>query len=55
VVVGDIGADVKAAVAAGASAILVPTGATRAEEVQRADEVRPTIVAAVDSILGGAW
>ena len=55
VVVGDIGADVEAAAAAGASAILVPTGTTRAEEVQRADEVRPTLVAAVDSILGGAW
>jgi HAD superfamily hydrolase (TIGR01662 family) len=55
VVVGDIGADVEAADAAGAHGILVPTDVTRPEEVDRADQVRPTLDAAVDSILGGTW
>ena len=55
VVVGDIGADVEAAAAAGAHGILVPTAATRPEEVDRAEQVRPTLAAAVDSILRGAW
>ena len=55
VVVGDIGADVEAAAAAGAHGILVPTAATRPEEVDRAEQVRPTLTAAVDSILRGAW
>ena len=39
VVVGDIGADVEAAQAAGARGILVPTPATRSEEVAAAPEV----------------
>jgi len=39
VVVGDIGADVDAARAAGARGVLVPTAVTRAEEVERAPMV----------------
>jgi D-glycero-D-manno-heptose 1,7-bisphosphate phosphatase len=38
VVVGDIGADVGAALAAGARAVLVPTPVTRSEEVEHARE-----------------
>ncbi|GAB2590734.1 HAD-IIIA family hydrolase [Microlunatus antarcticus] len=38
VVIGDIGADVGAALAAGARAVLVPTPVTRAEEVAHARE-----------------
>ncbi|MGI3781806.1 MAG: HAD-IIIA family hydrolase [Janthinobacterium lividum] len=38
VVIGDIGADVGAALAAGARAVLVPTSVTRAEEVAHARE-----------------
>jgi histidinol-phosphate phosphatase family protein len=52
VVIGDIGADVEAARAAGARAILVPSPATRAEEVRAAPEVAPTLTAAVDRLLG---
>jgi HAD superfamily hydrolase (TIGR01662 family) len=51
VVVGDIGSDVEAALAAGARAILVPTSGTRPEEVQAAPRVAPTLSAAVDRIL----
>jgi len=54
VVVGDIGADVEAAVAAGARAILVPSPATRFEEIASAPEVVPTFGAAVDRVLGEA-
>lgn len=59
VVIGDIGADVGAARAAGAAAVLVPTAATRAAEVKAAAAVgRPVLVArtfgdAVDLVLGG--
>ncbi len=49
--IGDIGADVEAARAAGARAILVPTPVTRAEEVAAADEVAPDLPAAVDRVL----
>lgn len=38
VVIGDIGADVRAALAAGARAVLVPTPVTRAEEIAHARE-----------------
>ena len=38
VVIGDIGADVGAALAAGARAVLVPTPVTRAEEIEHAHE-----------------
>jgi histidinol-phosphate phosphatase family protein len=51
VVVGDIGADVEAARAAGARAILVPTPRTRMEEVLRAPEVAPDLEAAIDRLL----
>ncbi|BBL81205.1 haloacid dehalogenase [Rubrobacter xylanophilus] len=53
VVVGDIGADVEAARAAGARAILVPTPATRPEEVAAVPEVVPDLESAVDLVLGG--
>jgi histidinol-phosphate phosphatase family protein len=52
-VVGDIGADVEAARAAGARGILVPTARTRREEVEGADEVAPDLERAVDLLLGG--
>ena len=51
-VIGDIGADVEAALAAGARPILVPTEATRAEEVAAAPDVAPDVLAAVDWLLG---
>jgi D-glycero-D-manno-heptose 1,7-bisphosphate phosphatase len=53
VVIGDIGADVGAAAAAGARAILVPTAATRREEVEQAPLVAPDLAAAVDLVLRG--
>ena len=53
-VVGDIAADVQAAQAAGARAILVPNARTRPEEVDDAPERAPDIEAAVDALLGGA-
>ncbi len=55
VVVGDIGSDVEAARAAGARAILVPDTATRAAEVEEADQVAEHLAAAVDAILAGHW
>jgi histidinol-phosphate phosphatase family protein len=51
VVIGDIGADVRAAQAAGAAAVLVPTPATRPEEVADAPLVAPDLEAAVDRLL----
>jgi histidinol-phosphate phosphatase family protein len=54
VLIGDIGADVAAAAGAGAQAILVPTPATRAEEMAAADRLAPDLPAAVRSILTGA-
>jgi HAD superfamily hydrolase (TIGR01662 family) len=50
-VIGDIEADVHAAEAAGALGILVPTAATRPEEVQRASIVAETLAAAVTAAL----
>lgn len=47
VVIGDIGADVAAATAAGARAVLVPTPVTLAAEVDAAPLVAPTLLAAV--------
>ena len=55
VLVGDIGSDVEAAQAAGARGILVPTPTTRGEEVETAEQVAPTLSAAVDAILAGRW
>jgi histidinol-phosphate phosphatase family protein len=52
VVIGDIGADVEAARAAGARALLVPTPVTRDEEVAAAPEVAPDLLAAVELLLG---
>jgi histidinol-phosphate phosphatase family protein len=52
VVIGDIGADVEAARAAGARAVLVPTAVTRSEEVAAAPEVAPDLLAAVELVLG---
>ena len=52
VVVGDIGSDVGAGLAAGARAILVPTAVTRAEEVADAPVVASDLGHAVRLILG---
>jgi histidinol-phosphate phosphatase family protein len=52
VVIGDVGTDVQAALAAGARPVLVPTPATRPEEVAAAPEVAPDLEAAVDLVLG---
>jgi D-glycero-D-manno-heptose 1,7-bisphosphate phosphatase len=51
VVVGDIGSDLGAAAAAGATGILVPTPVTRRDEVDDASHVAPTLSAAVDMVL----
>ena len=55
VVVGDIGADVEAAVAAGASGILVATPVTRRAEVEAAPRRAATITEAVEQVLAGCW
>jgi histidinol-phosphate phosphatase family protein len=52
-VVGDIGADVEAARAAGARGVLVPTPATRHAEIAAAPEVAPDLAAAIDLLLDG--
>ncbi|MDQ3570476.1 MAG: HAD-IIIA family hydrolase [Actinomycetota bacterium] len=52
-VIGDIGADVQAARAAGARGVLVPTATTRTDEVAAAPEVATDLVSAVDLLLGG--
>jgi len=52
VVVGDVGADVEAAHAAGARAILVPTPLTRAEEIAAAPVVAHNLEHAVRLLLG---
>jgi histidinol-phosphate phosphatase family protein len=49
--VGDIGADVEAATAAGARPVLVPTAVTRPDEVAAAPEVATDLAAAVDLVL----
>lgn len=54
VVIGDIGADVEAARAAGARAILVPTRVTRAEEIAAAPLVARDLGEAVSAVLSGA-
>ncbi|HEV3377086.1 MAG TPA: HAD family hydrolase, partial [Thermoleophilaceae bacterium] len=53
VVVGDIGADMDAAKAAGARAVLVPTPRTRPQEVAAAPVVAGSLPDAVDAILQG--
>jgi HAD superfamily hydrolase (TIGR01662 family) len=52
VVIGDIGADMGAAAAAGARGILVPTPRTRSQEVGEAGQVAPDLVEAVELALG---
>lgn len=52
-VVGDIGADLGAAVAAGARGVLVPTPVTRAEEVAEAPDVAADLHAAVALLVPG--
>ncbi len=49
--IGDIGADVDAALAAGARPVLVPTAATRPAETDAAPEVADTLLAAVELLL----
>lgn len=51
-VIGDIGADVDAALAIGARPVLVPTPITRREEVARAPEVAADLPDAVTLLLG---
>ncbi|MBV9103755.1 MAG: HAD-IIIA family hydrolase [Candidatus Eremiobacteraeota bacterium] len=53
VVIGDIGADVEAAVAAGARPILVPNGVTREQEITAAPVVAGDLGSAVDLVLAG--
>lgn len=50
-VVGDIGADMEAAGAAGARAVLVPTKATRTEEILAAPATARTVLEAVELLL----
>jgi histidinol-phosphate phosphatase family protein len=52
VVIGDIGADIEAATAAGAMSIMVPTPVTRAEEVAAAPLVAKDLRTAVELLLG---
>jgi HAD superfamily hydrolase (TIGR01662 family) len=52
VVVGDIGADVRAAQAAGARAVLVPTAQTRPDEIESAPVVARNLADAVRMVLG---
>ena len=52
-VIGDIGSDLDAAAAAGASAVLVPNAATRSEEVDAAAFVAPDLESAVDLAFTG--
>jgi histidinol-phosphate phosphatase family protein len=51
-VIGDIGADVEAAAAVGARSVLVPTEATRVEEISTAPAVATRFDEAVDILLG---
>ena len=51
VVVGDIGSDVEAAVAAGARAVLVPTALTRRSEIDAAPVVFHSLSDAVGAIV----
>jgi histidinol-phosphate phosphatase family protein len=52
VLIGDIGADIEAAQAAGARSVLVPTSVTRPEEVADAPATAPDLATAVDLVLG---
>ncbi len=50
--IGDVGADVEAALAARARPILVPTDVTRSEEIDRAPEVAASLDEAITLLLG---
>jgi len=52
--VGDIGADVEAATAAGSRSVLVPTHVTRTEEIDAAGLVAENLLAAVELLLDTA-
>ncbi|MET3369765.1 UNVERIFIED_CONTAM: D-glycero-D-manno-heptose 1,7-bisphosphate phosphatase [Jeotgalibacillus campisalis] len=52
--VGDIGADMEAAAAAGARAVLVPTSITRRAEIESAGRVADDLGHAVELLLSGA-
>jgi histidinol-phosphate phosphatase family protein len=54
VLIGDTAADIEAARAAGARAVLVPNAVTRAEEIARAPEVATDLCSAVARVLGDA-
>jgi beta-phosphoglucomutase-like phosphatase (HAD superfamily) len=54
-VVGDIGADMEAAEAAGAAGLLIPNAATRPAEIAAARLVYPDLLTAVDRTLAGDW
>jgi len=54
VVIGDIGADVEAARAAGARALMVPTARTRPDEIAAAPQVAATLQEAVDHLMSVA-
>ncbi|MFT4471314.1 D-glycero-alpha-D-manno-heptose-1,7-bisphosphate 7-phosphatase [Arthrobacter sulfonylureivorans] len=51
--IGDIGADIDAATAAGATGVLVPTPVTRREEVEAADLVAENLAEAISLLLEG--
>jgi len=55
VLVGDIGADVRAAEAAGGVGILVPAPSTARADVTAATQVHPDLDSAVTAILAGRW
>ena len=55
VLVGDIGSDVEAATAAGATGVLVPTRQTRADEVAAAEHVRADLASTVADVLAGRF
>ncbi|WP_037570221.1 D-glycero-alpha-D-manno-heptose-1,7-bisphosphate 7-phosphatase [Phaeacidiphilus oryzae] len=55
VVIGDIGADLAAARAAGARGVLVPTPATRPEEYAGEQGVAADLLLAVRRVLSGGW
>ena len=55
VLVGDIGTDVEAATAAGATGVLVPTRQTRADEVAAAEHVRADLASTVADVLAGRF
>lgn len=52
-VIGDIGSDVEAALAAGARPVMVPTRVTRRSEIAAAPAVAPDLLRAVDFVLAG--